>query len=71
MFAGQDKSCSNEKINWIHNKKLPITVRPHETVWSRTQNIIFLVCTVSVILYSGFQATLEPPRNVVYVLSGI
>jgi hypothetical protein len=43
MFAGQEESCSNEKINWIHNKKLPITVTPHETAWARHSGM-YSVC---------------------------
>jgi hypothetical protein len=35
MFAAREKSCSNEKTNWFHNKKLRISVIPHEILWSR------------------------------------
>lgn len=71
MLAVRYESCSNGRINWICIKSYVSRFDSTRICGFSGHSISSVVCIVFVIVLCGYDATLIPPRDAVYLQSGI
>jgi hypothetical protein len=71
MLVVRWESGSNGRINWICIKSYVLRFDCTRICGFSGRSIISTVCIVLVIVLCGYDATLIPPRDAVYLQSGI